>query len=149
MRDNLLGLRIIWVELSNEDEAYVVFETLNSRGKDLEVADLLKNLLLNKLRGSGNTAADGPRESWMRMRLQFEESEVNIDVNRFILHWWLSNRAYVAQKKLFRAIKAKSEQETKLKTPWRSSRQMRLFIVRCMSRKAVFGEPRSLRYPGL
>jgi hypothetical protein len=107
MRDRLLGLRVIWVELSNEDDAYVVFETLNSRGKDLEVVDLLKNLLLNKLRSSGNQAADAPREQWNRVRSGFEESQARIDVNRFVLHWWLSHRDYVAQKKLFRAIKSK------------------------------------------
>ena len=54
IRDRLLGLLVIWVEHSNEDDAYIIFETLNSRGKDLDVADLLKNHLLNKLRGTGN-----------------------------------------------------------------------------------------------
>lgn len=109
VRDRLLGLRVIWVEHGNEDDAYIIFETLNSRGKDLEVVDLLKNHLLNKLRGTGNTAADTFRSKWAEMRSQLESTDAKsrIDVNRFILHWWLSQEEYVAQRKLFRSIKGK------------------------------------------
>lgn len=35
IRDRLLSLRVIVVELDNEDDAYIIFETLNSRGKTL------------------------------------------------------------------------------------------------------------------
>ncbi len=105
IRDMVLALRVIWVELGNEDDAYVVFETLNSRGKDLEAVDLLKNLLLNKLRQGRNRTADPHRERFNAMRVHLEESAARLDVNRFILHWWLSQEAYVAQRKLFSAIK--------------------------------------------
>ncbi len=107
LRDTLLGLRVIWIEHSSEDDAYVIFETLNSRGKDLEVADLLKNHLLNRLRGNGNAAADAARGKWDSMRHVLEASEGHrrIDANRFILHWWLSQKEYVAERKLFLAIK--------------------------------------------
>ncbi|GAA1958000.1 DUF262 domain-containing protein [Microbacterium aquimaris] len=109
LRDRLLGLRVIWIEHGNEDDAYVIFETLNSRGKDLEVVDLLKNLLLNRLRGTGNSAADAARTTWDRMRNELEasESRKRIDPNRFILHWWLSQEDYVAERKLFPAVKKK------------------------------------------
>lgn len=109
LRDRLLGLRVIWIEHSNEDDAYVLFETLNSRGKDLEVVDLLKNHLLNRLRGTGNAAADVSRAKWDRMRGELEgsDSRKNISANRFILHWWLSQEEYVAERKLFSAVKKK------------------------------------------
>ncbi|WP_454131450.1 GmrSD restriction endonuclease domain-containing protein [Microbacterium lacticum] len=86
LRDRLLGLRVIWIEHSNEDDAYVIFETLNNRGKDLEVVDLLKNLLLNRLRGTGNSAADAARTTWDRMRNELEasESRKRIDPRRWI-----------------------------------------------------------------
>jgi len=105
MRDKLLGLRLIWIEHGNEDDAYVVFETLNSRGKNLEVVDLLKNHLLSILRRGSNPRADAARDQWTRIRLLIDESQAHIDVNRFILHWWLSQEPYVAQRKLFPAIK--------------------------------------------
>lgn len=111
LRDRLLGLRVIWIEHSNEDDAYVIFETLNSRGKDLEVVDLLKNLLLNRLRGTGNSAADAARTTWDRMRNELEagDNRKRIDPNRFILHWWLSQEDYVAERKLFPAVKKKTK----------------------------------------
>ena len=62
MRDKLLGLRLIWIEHGNEDDAYVVFETLNSRGKNLEVVDLLKNHLLSILRRGSDPRADAARD---------------------------------------------------------------------------------------
>lgn len=120
LRDRLLSLQVIWVENSNEDDAYVIFETLNSRGKDLEIVDLLKNLLLNKLRESGNSAADTARATWEQMRNELEAGEQRrrIDPNRYILHWWLSQEAYVAERKLFPAIrdeiKSKSAARTRL-----------------------------------
>lgn len=109
LRDRLLGLRVIWIEHGNEDDAYVIFETLNSRGKDLEVVDLLKNHLLNRLRGTGNSAADTARTKWDKMRgdLEASDSRKRIDPNRFILHWWLSQEEYVAERKLFPAVKQK------------------------------------------
>jgi hypothetical protein len=108
LRDRLLNLRVIWVEHSNEDDAYIIFETLNSRGKDLEVVDLLKNLLFNKLRNQGNRQADTVRDKWNFMRSVIESvGNSTLDVNRYILHWWLSQEPYVAQRKLFRAIKGK------------------------------------------
>ena len=118
LRDRLLGFRVIWVEHSDEDRAYIIFETLNSRGKDLEVVDLLKNHLLNRLRGNGNAAADAARLKWDKMRDQLEASDNRrrIDANAFILHWWLSQEEYVAQRKLFGAMKSKVNSKPLAKT---------------------------------
>ncbi|MGO9159965.1 MAG: DUF262 domain-containing protein [Streptosporangiaceae bacterium] len=108
VRDKMLGLKVIWVEHDNEDDAYILFETLNSRGRDLEVADLLKNLLFSHLRSAGNKKADSVRDDWNTMRSFIEGvGSPSLDVNRFILHWWLSREDYVAQRKLFRVIKSK------------------------------------------
>ncbi|MCV7120525.1 DUF262 domain-containing protein [Mycobacterium nebraskense] len=118
LRDRLLGLRVIWIEHSNEDDAYVIFETLNTRGKDLEVVDLVKNHLLNRLRGTGNAAADTARTTWDKMRNELEGSDTRkrIDPNRFMLHWWLSQEEYVAERKLFPAIKKKVATKSAAKT---------------------------------
>jgi hypothetical protein len=113
LRDKLLGLEVIWIDNSSEDAAYILFETLNSRGRDLEVVDLLKNLLFSKLRGSGNPRADPVRDTWNAMRETIEGAgSAQLEVNRFILHWWLSREDYVAQRKLFRAIKSSVKSKT-------------------------------------
>ena len=75
LRKQLLDLRIILITNDNEDDAYTIFETINSRGKNLEVVDLLKNHLLSLSRGSGNVLADGPKVQWTSMRAQLEATE--------------------------------------------------------------------------
>lgn len=39
---------VLYMEATQLDEAYIIFETLNARGKDLEASDLLKNYLFGK-----------------------------------------------------------------------------------------------------
>ena len=107
VRDKLLSLKVIWVEHGNEDDAYIIFETLNSRGKDLEVVDLLKNLLFNRLPAAQATASPTPLET-RGMKCVASSSlqgTPSLNINRFILHWWLSQEPYIAERKLFRAIK--------------------------------------------
>ncbi|MFA7324813.1 MAG: HNH endonuclease family protein, partial [Candidatus Nanopelagicales bacterium] len=62
---------------------------------------------LSRLRGPGNTRADGYRIKWQEFRTSLEASgsDRRIDANQFIHHWWLSRADYVAQRKLFRSIK--------------------------------------------
>ena len=44
-----LEMVVIYIEVNNSDEAYDIFETMNARGADLTVADLVKNYLSKKL----------------------------------------------------------------------------------------------------
>lgn len=111
LRDHLLGLYVIWIEHTSEDDAYVLFETLNSRGKDLDVADLLKNLLLQKIKAK-NTKADAARDRWDKMRTLLESVDPPIDIDRFIQHWWLSTEEFVAVRKLYGRIKLKVKNST-------------------------------------
>lgn len=37
IRDALLNLKLIFIKLEDEDDAYIIFETLNTRGKDLSL----------------------------------------------------------------------------------------------------------------
>ncbi len=103
IRDRLLALQLVWITIDNEDDAYSVFETLNSRGKDLEVIDLLKNQLLRVVRAE-NGDLDLARAGWMNMRETLEAASAN--PNKFVLHWWLSAHDYTAERKLFKAIRS-------------------------------------------
>ncbi|WP_257594041.1 DUF262 domain-containing protein [Lactiplantibacillus plantarum] len=51
--------------LSNED-AFIIFETLNSRGKDLKASDIIKNHLMSI---SGNQISEA-NEKWQMMSPQ-------------------------------------------------------------------------------
>ena len=63
IRNTLLGLKIILVELDNEDDAYFAFETLNTRGKDLQVQDIVKNHI-TRLKKPTNAGVDVARDKW-------------------------------------------------------------------------------------
>ena len=102
-RDKLLGLDVITIELEDEDSAYLVFETLNTRGKDLEPKDLIKNHL-TRLLPSG-VEVDATRDKWNAMLRSLELADIN--VSTFLHHHWLSRNEYVPEKTLFRAVKTK------------------------------------------
>lgn len=109
VRDRVLSLQTIWIQLDSEDDAYIIFETLNSRGKDLEVVDLLKNHLLSKLKPE-NGDLDSARLGWTKMRETLFEAG-NANPNKFILHWWLSKGDYTAERKLYKLLKKRLDQK--------------------------------------
>jgi hypothetical protein len=104
VRDRLLALKLILVQVDTEDDAYVIFETLNSRGKDLTTADLLKNHLMRRM-PKKNKGVDLARDRWKSLLALMEESSASIDADQFLQHQWVSTRDYVSSKKLFREIK--------------------------------------------
>lgn len=106
IRDTLLGLKIILVELDNEDDAYFVFETLNTRGKDLQVQDIVKNHI-TRLKKPTNAGVDVARDKWNAILETFEKSAANLRMDAFLHHYWLSREDFVAQKKLFKRIKSR------------------------------------------
>ncbi|TFV60232.1 DUF262 domain-containing protein [Mycobacterium sp. PS03-16] len=104
LRDTILGLRLITVEVDNEDDATVIFQTLNSRGRDLATADLVKSHLFSHLR-TDNPANDSAREKWSLIRQSLTASRVDIPIDRFLLHSWLSRRDYLAQADLGKTVR--------------------------------------------
>lgn len=94
IRDRLMRLQLILIQLTSEDDAYLIFETLNTRGKNLTVSDLVKNHLTRMLKPK-NRSVDASREKWESIRAHFDESDVDIDMNRFLHHSWLSRHPYL------------------------------------------------------
>jgi uncharacterized protein with ParB-like and HNH nuclease domain len=65
IRDTLLNLKTIKITLENEDDAYLIFETLNTRGKDLALSDLVKNHFSKLIKKKGDV--DVAKEKWMKV----------------------------------------------------------------------------------
>lgn len=105
MRDQVLALKLILIEVDKQDDAYFIFETLNTRGKDLGVSDLVRNLLMSHLTQS-NAGVDLARDSFEKILVLFRSARTDINVNKFLLHQWLSQHSYVSEAKLFRAIRS-------------------------------------------
>jgi len=83
--------------VDDEADAFTIFETLNERGLDLTIADLLKNFLLSR---AGNKLNEVQRY-WDNMVLLVSDSKIS----EFLRHFWLSSHGVVRQKMLFRKIK--------------------------------------------
>jgi uncharacterized protein with ParB-like and HNH nuclease domain len=105
LRDKVLKLKVIYIELDNEDDAYIIFETLNTRGKDLTISDLIKNHL-TKLIKVTNSNVDLPKDKWSQIRETIDSSFADLDTDTFLLHEWLSRYEFTSSKKLFKKVKA-------------------------------------------
>lgn len=104
IRDKVLNLKLIFTALENDEDAYVIFETLNTRGKDLTLSDLVKSHLARLLKPT-NKGVDLARDKWNQIQQTFEESQVELSVSTFIHHFWLSRYEYITEKKLYKALR--------------------------------------------
>jgi hypothetical protein len=105
IRDALLNLKVILVKLEDEDDAYVIFETLNTRGKDLALADLVKNHLTKHIKHK-NPLSDEVKLKWKQLLETIEgSSAADLKTDAFIQHFWLSKYDYLSAKKLFKVLK--------------------------------------------
>jgi len=104
IRDKVLSLKLVFIQLDNEDDAYLIFETLNARGRDLTTPDLVKNLLLNKIK-SHHVQYDAAKVSWNTMVKKFDDAANSNGMEPFLYHYWLSAFEYTTDKVLFSKIK--------------------------------------------
>lgn len=104
VRDLVLDLKVIFIKLENEDDAYLIFATLNTRGKDLATADLVKNHLTKLIKTKG-AEVDVAKEKWAKIRQTIHESSEDLNLDNFLHHFWLAKHEYVALNKLFPLIK--------------------------------------------
>lgn len=95
------GVVLITTIVGSDTDAYVVFETLNHRGLDLTIADLVKNHLFSL--GSKSDHLEEMRSLWEQTTSNLEGEGVSVP--RFLRHFWLSKHARVTERKLFVRIK--------------------------------------------
>ena len=96
-------VRVIWVVVPDEANAFTIFETLNDRGLDLAITDLLKNLLF-KL--SGDRVAE-VQSSWAIMLGMLESTGDESLALDFIRHYWSSQYLATRTKDLYTSIREK------------------------------------------
>lgn len=101
------NLIIIEIVVSDYENAYVIFETLNDRGLDLTVTDLLKNYLFSKV---SNNKHKSIKKNWNSIIANVEEK----NTTQFIRHYWNSFNNKVTEKELFKAIKEKINTESEV-----------------------------------
>src|SRR5690606_3168636 len=67
------SVKLTAIEVSNQEEAYQIFETLNDRGLKLSPADLLLNFLLSL--GNDDEARERIRDNWNQMIRKLDRRE--------------------------------------------------------------------------
>lgn len=103
-RDKVLSLKLVFIQLDNEDDAYLIFETLNARGRDLTTSDLVKNLILKSIKNT-SASIDQSKESWNSLIKTFDNFNDSNTIDNFLVHYWVSEYNYCTDKKLFSEIK--------------------------------------------
>lgn len=104
IRDKILGLKLIFVILDSEDDAYTIFETLNTRGKDLSVSDLVKNHFVKHIRVK-TKGVDPAVFKWHQLQEILEGSSADLSLDVFLHHYWLSAFDYITLKALFKEFR--------------------------------------------
>jgi hypothetical protein len=104
VRDAVLNLKVIQVKLDEEDDAYIIFETLNTRGKDLSLSDLVKNHMTKHLKAR-SASVDQAKVKWEQILGTIEGSRRDLDMDTFIHHFWLSRYDFLPAKRLFKSLK--------------------------------------------
>ncbi|MBD8848404.1 DUF262 domain-containing protein [Priestia megaterium] len=103
IRDQLLGLKTIFISVNNIDEAYTIFETLNSKGISLTTTDLIKNDIFKVL--NYEHPVDDARAKWKDIQNNTKSNRKDVSINTFIRHYWLSKYEFITQGRLYKAYK--------------------------------------------
>jgi hypothetical protein len=88
----------IQVITNNEDSAYILFETLNDRGIDLTLSDMLKNFLFSK----AGKRIEEAKSQWTQIVALIGQEHMKT----FIRHEWMSKYGQTREKELYKKIKA-------------------------------------------
>lgn len=109
LRSKVLKLKLVYILLDNEVDAYLIFETLNARGRELNVSDLVKNLLLKNLPNS-HVDYDESEGLWLSLIEKLDTLKDKQDktiVDQYLYHYWNATENITTVKKLFPTIKEK------------------------------------------
>jgi hypothetical protein len=94
--------QVISITVATEADAFLIFETLNDRGADLTIADLLKNFLFSQ----AGARLDEVRDAWVVTLDNLDIPKVgNKRFNLFARHFMSSKRGPVRERELYGRIK--------------------------------------------
>jgi hypothetical protein len=93
--------RVIWVTVPDDQNAFIIFETLNDRGLSLSIADLLKNYLF----GRAGDRLDEAQQRWSAMAGALETVSRDDITVTYIRHLWASMHGPTRERDLYASIK--------------------------------------------
>ena len=108
IRSQILSFKTIFITVESLNEAYIIFETLNAKGKNLESIDLVKNKIFNVL--SKEHPTDFAKDKWKLIKENLYSRSNKINLNTFYRHYWISKYPLVTNQKLYDEFIKKIEQ---------------------------------------
>ncbi len=93
-------LHVTLIKVSDTESAFLIFETLNQRGLELSVSDLMKNHMLSIVKTKENRKLI--RRHWDGVSANLPEG----DITSFVRHYWLSKKEVIREREIFKAIKS-------------------------------------------
>ena len=114
-------MQIVVIDLSAEENAQEIFETLNARGAQLTAADLIKNFVFQKLLENPVDVEKSYETYWRDFETAFWETEVSSGRIRyqrsslFLNHWLISRTGEeVVAREVFSRFKTFAEHEVEV-----------------------------------
>ncbi len=86
------------ITVNNEIDAYTIFETINERGRHLNVNDLVKNLCFRKIDALEQDDRDALEREWDFVETQLPK------FGAFLWHLWVSREETCPKNKIFRYV---------------------------------------------
>lgn len=126
-------LQVVMINLGETDDPYLIFESLNHKGKPLNQADLVRNYVLMRFKHS--TSNGGEQEAiyndlWQPMELSLSDS-----MGEFLRHFSMRNgenvrkgEIYISSKKEFQILKTTDDVRNHLSEMKRSAIAYRKFL---------------------
>jgi hypothetical protein len=94
---------VIYFVVADDANAHLIFETMNDRGLDLSIADLLKNYLLGRSGEDLRTVLS----LWTAAMASLNAYGGENLFTTFLRHFWSSKYGLVREKELYRSIKSR------------------------------------------
>lgn len=91
------GFKVMYVETTSLEEAFIIFESLNARGKGLETSDLLKNHIFKMSKGQ----IESVKKKWQNMLDNLDGG----DATKLIRYYWNSKEEFVRTQSLYKKMK--------------------------------------------
>ncbi|MGB3653134.1 MAG: DUF262 domain-containing protein [Rivularia sp. (in: cyanobacteria)] len=98
-------LQVVMINLGEDDDPYLIFESLNFKGEPLTQADLVRNFLLMRFRHSISTGGEQERvysKYWIPL-----ENTLKSNLTEFLRHYMIKDGDDIKQGGIYAAIKAK------------------------------------------
>lgn len=104
IRGQVLKFKVIYITVSEIDEAYMIFETLNAKGKDLDSIDLIKNKIFQYVK---ENSVDYAKERWNSITKKLCEREYKSSMKMFYRHFWIGKYSNATEAKLYEQFNKK------------------------------------------